>query len=288
MNAFIRQNTPVETADHDAGRRPRRSGRRRCSARSTATRCASCRWARARAAGWAPAGDTYSLELCGGTHVAAHRRYRRCSGSSRRRASASGVRRIEALTGAGGAGAAASADAAALAEAAGLLKARPEELAERVRALLDERRARRRRSRELRRRAGDGRRAGGGEGAGDGGRGAVPGPDADRRVGQGPARADRRAQGAARVGGDPARGRHRRQGGGGGGRDGRPDRAVLGGGPGPRRRPRRWAARAAAAVRTWRRPGAATRRAHRRRSPLRALCWRSEPCPRDISSPVST
>jgi hypothetical protein len=35
----------------------------RCSARNTATRSASCRWAPRRG------GKTYSVELCGGTHV---------------------------------------------------------------------------------------------------------------------------------------------------------------------------------------------------------------------------
>ena len=100
--------------------------------------------------GIGPAGDTYSLELCGGTHV------RRTGdiGSFRlvsEGASAGGVRRIEALTGAG-AQAQAAADAAALAEAAALLRARPEELAERIRALMDERRAQANEIAELRRR----------------------------------------------------------------------------------------------------------------------------------------
>ena len=63
------------------GRPPGRAGRRRgswtatrrcspapwrCSARNTATRCASCRWARRPAACRT---STYSVELCGGTHV---------------------------------------------------------------------------------------------------------------------------------------------------------------------------------------------------------------------------
>jgi alanyl-tRNA synthetase len=84
-------------------------------------------------------GDTYSLELCGGTHV---RRtgdiglFRLVSES----ASASGIRRVEALTGAG-AIAAARDEATALSEAAGLIKARPGELAARIRALLDDRKA---------------------------------------------------------------------------------------------------------------------------------------------------
>ena len=89
--------------------------------------------------GLGPAGDTYSLELCGGTHVARTGdigAFRLVSEG----ASASGVRRIEALTGTGALAHAAAEDAA-LAEAAGLLRARPEELADRIRALLDERKA---------------------------------------------------------------------------------------------------------------------------------------------------
>ena len=95
-------------------------------------------------------GDTYSLELCGGTHVGRTGdigTFRLVSEG----ASASGVRRIEAVTGAG-ALAQIAADEAALAEAAGLLRARPEELAERVRALLDERKAQGAEIAELRRR----------------------------------------------------------------------------------------------------------------------------------------
>ena len=51
-------------APDGARRRRRRRARARCSARNTATRCASSRWARA-------SGNTlgWSVELCGGTHV---------------------------------------------------------------------------------------------------------------------------------------------------------------------------------------------------------------------------
>ena len=69
----------------------------------------------------------------------------------------SGVRRIEALTGAG-ALAHVAAEEAALTEAAALLRARPEELAERIRALLDERKAQAHEIAELRRRLAHGRR----------------------------------------------------------------------------------------------------------------------------------
>lgn len=84
-------------------------------------------------------GDTYSLELCGGTHVSRTGDiglFRLISES----ASASGIRRIEALTGAA-ALAQVSDDAEALADVARLIKARPDELATRVSALLSERRA---------------------------------------------------------------------------------------------------------------------------------------------------
>ena len=83
-------------------------------------------------------GQTWSIELCGGTHV---RRtgdigFFAVSGQS---ASSAGVRRIEALTGEA-ARAHLEAQRRRLGEVAGLLKARPEEAPERVHALLDERR----------------------------------------------------------------------------------------------------------------------------------------------------
>ena len=94
--------------------------------------------------------DTYSLELCGGTHVARTGDIGSFWVVSEG-ASASGVRRVEALTGAG-ALAHVAADGAALAEAAGLLRARPDQIPERVRALLDERKAQANEIAELRRR----------------------------------------------------------------------------------------------------------------------------------------
>ncbi|MEM6906912.1 MAG: alanine--tRNA ligase-related protein, partial [Pseudomonadota bacterium] len=86
-----------------------------------------------------PAGPTYSLELCGGTHVAATGEIGlfKITGEG---ASSAGIRRIEALTGAA-AFAHLAAQERCLAEAASVLKARPEELAARVKALVDERRA---------------------------------------------------------------------------------------------------------------------------------------------------
>jgi alanyl-tRNA synthetase len=85
-----------------------------------------------------PAGAIYSLELCGGTHV------ERTGDIGLMRivaegASAAGVRRIEALT---GAAALAHLDAqeTRLKRAAAALKAQPEELADRIAAMVDERR----------------------------------------------------------------------------------------------------------------------------------------------------
>jgi alanyl-tRNA synthetase len=97
-----------------------------------------------------PAGETYSLELCGGTHVARTGDIGAFKLVSEG-ASASGIRRVEALTGAA-ALAHVAAGEAALSEAAGLLRARPEELADRIRALLDERKAQAGEIAELRRR----------------------------------------------------------------------------------------------------------------------------------------
>ncbi len=84
-------------------------------------------------------GTTYSLELCGGTHV-------RQTGeiglfiTLGDSASSAGVRRIEALTGAAALDHLAR-QSRTLAQAAGALKSQPAEVADRVAALLDERKA---------------------------------------------------------------------------------------------------------------------------------------------------
>ncbi|MCJ8139455.1 alanine--tRNA ligase [Falsirhodobacter halotolerans] len=84
-------------------------------------------------------GATYSLELCGGTHVGQLGEVGLfvLLGDS---ASSSGVRRIEALTGEG-ALAHLNAQARQLADVASLLKAAPAEVVDRTRALVEERRA---------------------------------------------------------------------------------------------------------------------------------------------------
>ena len=197
VNAYVRQNTPVETrimtpdAAEKLGARALFGEKYGDEVRvvSMGTRAGS---------GLGAGGDTYSLELCGGTHVARTGDIGAFKLVSEG-ASASGVRRIEALTGAG-ALAQVAADEAALAEAAGLLRARPEEL----------RRAHPRAPRraqgagaeiaELRRRLAHGGGAGRGEGPRDRRRASLHGAGAQGRVRQGPARADRRAQGAPRLG----------------------------------------------------------------------------------------
>jgi alanyl-tRNA synthetase len=156
VNAFIRQNTPVETrimtpeAAQELGARALFGEKYGDEVRVVAM-------GRHAGSGLGATGDVYSLELCGGTHVGRTGEI----GSFRlvaEGASAGGVRRIEALT-AADADAHAAAEASALATAAGLLRARPEELGERIRALLDERKALEAEVAELRRRvalAGDG------------------------------------------------------------------------------------------------------------------------------------
>ncbi|MEM7508703.1 MAG: alanine--tRNA ligase [Pseudomonadota bacterium] len=83
-----------------------------------------------------PAGATYSLELCGGTHVA-HTGEIGLLVLTGESASSAGVRRVEALTGEAAFGYLSAQDHR-LAEAATALKSRPEDVAERVRSLLDE------------------------------------------------------------------------------------------------------------------------------------------------------
>ena len=89
--------------------------------------------------GKGPEGETYSIELCGGTHVASTGRIGLfvALGDA---ASSAGVRRVEAITGEAARTYLARQDQR-LAETALALKARAEEVPDRVRALLDERRA---------------------------------------------------------------------------------------------------------------------------------------------------
>jgi alanyl-tRNA synthetase len=149
VNAYIRQNTPVETRimTPDAAQG---LGARALFGEKYGDEVRVVAMGASPGSKVGPQGDTYSLELCGGTHV------KRTGDIGAFRlvsegASASGIRRVEALTGSGAA-AHAAAHEAALAEAAGLLRARPDELPERIRALLDERKSQANEIAELRRR----------------------------------------------------------------------------------------------------------------------------------------
>jgi alanyl-tRNA synthetase len=149
VNDFVRQNSPVETRIMTP-EAAEKLGARALFGEKYGDEVRVVSMGARPGSGLGHGGDTYSLELCGGTHVARTGDIGTFKLVSEG-ASASGVRRIEALTGAG-ALAHVAAEAAALGEAAGLLRARPEELPERVRALLDERKAQAAEIAELRRR----------------------------------------------------------------------------------------------------------------------------------------
>ena len=138
VNAFIRQNAPVETrimTPDDA----RGLGAQALFGEKYGDEVRVVSMGHLAGSGKGADGETYSLELCGGTHV-------RQTGdigvfvALGDSASSAGVRRIEALT-----GAAAfdylSGQARMLGEVAGSLKAQPTEVSERVQALMSERKA---------------------------------------------------------------------------------------------------------------------------------------------------
>ncbi len=149
VNAFIRQNTPVETRimtpDDAQG-----LGARALFGEKYGDEVRVVSMGQQTGSGLGSGGDTYSLELCGGTHVARTGEIGTFKLVSEG-ASASGIRRVEALTGAAALDFVA-AEEAALAESAALLKTRPDELPIRIRALLDERRAQADELADLRRR----------------------------------------------------------------------------------------------------------------------------------------
>jgi alanyl-tRNA synthetase len=137
VNAYIRQNSPVETrimTPDDA----RAIGAQALFGEKYGEEVRVVSMGEAPT-GKGTAGKTYSIELCGGTHV------RRTGdigafvalGDS---ASSAGVRRVEALTGAAALDHMAR-QQRALADAASALRAAPAEVPERVRALMEERRA---------------------------------------------------------------------------------------------------------------------------------------------------
>ncbi|WP_413872393.1 alanine--tRNA ligase [Albidovulum sp.] len=138
VNAFIRQNAPVETrimTPDDA----RALGAQALFGEKYGDEVRVVSMGRLANAGKGADGATYSLELCGGTHVTRTGDIGAfvCLGDS---ASSAGVRRIEALTGQAALDHLA-AQAARLAEIAAALKAQPGEVADRVRALIDDRKA---------------------------------------------------------------------------------------------------------------------------------------------------
>lgn len=137
VNAYIRQNTPVETrimTPDDA----REIGAQALFGEKYGDEVRVVSMGRADT-GKGLDGNTYSLELCGGTHVKQTGDIGALVilGDS---ASSAGVRRIEALTGAA-AVAHSQAEAASLGDILGLLKAQPTDALDRVKSLMDERKA---------------------------------------------------------------------------------------------------------------------------------------------------
>jgi len=162
VNAYIRQNAPVETRimpTDDA----RALGAQALFGEKYGDEVRVVSMGRQAGSGKGLDGNTYSIELCGGTHV------RRTGdigvfvtiGQS---ASSAGVRRIEALTGAE-AFRHLGLQGRRLAQVAAELKARPEEAPDRVHALVEERRALTAEVAQLRRELA---MAGGGAGVGEG------------------------------------------------------------------------------------------------------------------------
>ncbi len=138
VNAYIRQNAPVETrimTPDDA----RALGAQALFGEKYGDEVRVVSMGRAAGSGRGTSGDTYSIELCGGTHVGQ-------TGdiglfvTLGDAASSSGVRRIEALTGQAAFDHLAT-QSARVADIAGALKSRPEDTPDRVRALMDERKA---------------------------------------------------------------------------------------------------------------------------------------------------
>jgi alanyl-tRNA synthetase len=136
VNTYIRQNTPVETRimTPDAARE---LGAQALFGEKYGDEVRVISMGRETGSGRGSNADTYSIELCGGTHVTRTGDigfFRLVSES----ASASGIRRIEALTGAD-ALEFVSDEHVSLTSAASVIKTPPAELATRLRALVDER-----------------------------------------------------------------------------------------------------------------------------------------------------
>ena len=137
VNAYIRQNTTVETrimTPDDA----RDMGAQALFGEKYGDEVRVVSMGRADT-GKGLDGNTYSIELCGGTHVKQTGDIGLCVilGDS---ASSAGVRRIEALTGEA-AFAHLEREAGRMADVAGVLKAQPADVMERLKALMDERKS---------------------------------------------------------------------------------------------------------------------------------------------------
>jgi alanyl-tRNA synthetase len=138
VNAFIRQNAAVETrvmTPDDA----RALGAQALFGEKYGDEVRVVSMGRLAGSGKGTDGATYSLELCGGTHVARTGDIGAfvLLGDS---ASSAGVRRVEALTGQAALDHLRAQDQR-LSDVATALKAQPQDVADRVRALLDERKA---------------------------------------------------------------------------------------------------------------------------------------------------
>ncbi|PJE25989.1 alanyl-tRNA synthetase [Pseudooceanicola antarcticus] len=136
VNAYIRQNTPVETrimTPDDA----RAIGAQALFGEKYGDEVRVVSMGRADT-GKGPKGDTWSIELCGGTHVARTGDIGAFALTAES-ASSAGVRRIEALTGAAALAELRGRDLT-LSSIEGMLKAQGAEAVDRVKALMDDRR----------------------------------------------------------------------------------------------------------------------------------------------------
>ncbi|MBE3637680.1 alanine--tRNA ligase [Mangrovicoccus algicola] len=138
VNAMIRQNSQVETRIMTPDE-ARELGAQALFGEKYGDEVRVVQMGRQAGSGKGVSGDVYSLELCGGTHVARLGEIGMfvLLGDS---ASSAGIRRIEALTGQAAFDHLAG-QATTLSEAAGLLKSQADDVPARVQALLEERRA---------------------------------------------------------------------------------------------------------------------------------------------------
>ncbi|MBD3678070.1 MAG: alanine--tRNA ligase [Rhodobacteraceae bacterium] len=138
VNAFIRQNSPVDTRIMTPDE-AREIGAQALFGEKYGDEVRVVSMGKRAQTGKGADGQTWSIELCGGTHVKQTGDIGLCVvlGDS---ASSAGVRRIEALTGEAAFKHLAE-ESRRLTEVAGVLKAQPAEVVDRVKALSDERKA---------------------------------------------------------------------------------------------------------------------------------------------------